>query len=98
MFASSHVVDKVGRMPNRLSTDWLKTMGVSKVTEESLEAAFVRAIGSNPGSLEVLTTSKWSFLVMTPLRLVKPDNTERFVALMIRGERHQENHETQEGA
>jgi len=89
IFANQAVVNRVGESPIRLSTNWLKQMGVHRVTEEELVSAIDRTMGSQPGSIETLVISKWSFLVMTPLKLLRPDRTERFVALAIRGERKQ---------
>ncbi len=90
MFANSHVVSKVGQSPDVLTTDLLSRMGVSVVDDEKLKAAFAHMVNSKPGTIETLVMSKWSFLVMTPLKLLRPDHTERFVVLAIRGERRPE--------
>jgi PAS domain-containing protein len=87
IYANSHVVSAIGHSPEQLSIEWLAEMGVGKVTEEELEGVFDKALGSGPGSVETVFLSQWSFLVMTPLKLIRPDRTERFVALAIRGER-----------
>jgi FixJ family two-component response regulator len=89
LFANKAVVSRIGQSPIKLSTDWLEQMGVYKVTEKELTSAINRTIVSIPGSVETLVVSKWSFLIMTPLKLLRPDRTEKFVALAIRGERRQ---------
>ena len=87
VYANSHVVQLLGHSPLQLSIDWLQKMGLNKVTEEELASAFGRAISSKPGSIETLALSKWAFLVMMPIKMLRPDNSEQFVALAIRGER-----------
>ncbi len=87
LFANRHVTSAVDRSPDRLSADLLRQMGIARVGEEELEAAFTRVVNSRPGTIETLVLSKWAFLIMTPLRLLRPDSSERFVALAIRGER-----------
>jgi DNA-binding NtrC family response regulator len=86
-FANRHVVDRLGHQPSKLAADWLRRLGVTNVTDQQLEAAFVRTMGLRAGSIETLFLSQWAFLVMTPLKLVRPDGTDRFVAVAIRGER-----------
>lgn len=87
LFANRHVTDKLEEAPTRLDTDWLKQLGVSEITEDDLGPAFSRMINSHPGTVETLQISRWAFLIMTSLKLVKPDGSEKFVALAIRGER-----------
>jgi len=89
IFTNEHVVQKTEPPPEQISAEWLAPMGVAGITEEELEAAFNQSIGSEPGTIETVMLSKWAFLVLTPLRLVRPDLTERYVALAIRGERNQ---------
>jgi DNA-binding NtrC family response regulator len=87
IFANRHVVEKVGQTPPMMATDWLSTMGVSIPAPEELNDAFTTALEATPGAVRTLVVSRWSFLVMTPVKLVRPDLTERFVAVAIRGER-----------
>ncbi len=87
LFANRHVTDKLSDPPSRLSTDWLRQLGVSEITEDDLAPAFTRMIESQPGTIETLQISQWAFLIMTSIKLLKPDGSERFVALAIRGER-----------
>lgn len=87
MFANQHIIKTVGETPRTLSAQWLEKVGISQVEEDKLDEAFNRMMRANPGSVETLAISQWAFLIMTPLRLVKPDLTERFVAVAIRGER-----------
>ncbi len=87
LFANRAVVETVGESPEMLATDWLEQVGVTKVSDSDLDSAFKRALDADAGSIETLLISKWSFLVMTPLKMLRPDGSERFVALAIRGER-----------
>jgi len=87
LFANQNVVNAIGQPPERLTAELLQRMGVTKVTEKELATAFSSAVESRPGTIETLVLSRWSFLVMTPLKLLRPDRTEKFVALAIRGER-----------
>lgn len=89
IFANRHVLDRMDEPPSRLSTGWLSPMGITGMSEGDLKAAFERVLASKPGMIETIAVSKWAFLMMTPLRLVKPGATERFVAMAIRGERRQ---------
>jgi DNA-binding NtrC family response regulator len=89
MYANQAVVGRVGDSPLDLSTSWLERMGISRVTQEELEAAFDRTVSASTGAVETLVVSRWAFLVMTPLKLIRPDGSERFVVLAIRGERKQ---------
>lgn len=87
LYANQHVVSKIGKAPESLATDWLKTMGLFTITEEDLRTSFGRMMSAKPGTIETLMLSKWSFLVMTPLKLLRPNGSVQFVALAIRGER-----------
>lgn len=87
IFANNHVISKVGKVPEKLSTEWLGQVGIHNVSEEELDIAFSRMIQSKPGTIETMMVSQWAFLIMTHLKLVRPDLTERFVTLAIRGER-----------
>jgi hypothetical protein len=87
LYANKHIVSSGADTPTDLTCEWLEQMGMTNISEEKLEAAFSSAVKSRPGSVETLFLSKWAFLVMTSLKLVRPDLTERFVALAIRGER-----------
>jgi len=87
MYANRVVLKTLGETPISLSTDWLARMGITKVSQEELEQAFDRTATASTGAVETLVISKWAFLVMTPLKLIRPDGSERFVVLAIRGER-----------
>ena len=87
LYANHHVISSLGNSPDTLSTQWLSQMGVNKLAEEELAEIFSRAVKASPGAIETVVLSKWSFLVMTPIKMVRPDSTERYVALAIRGER-----------
>ena len=87
MYANQAVVNVVGESPVKLSTDWLEQMGITKVSQDELEQAFDRTATASTGAVETLMVTKWAFLVMTPLKLIRPDGSERFVVLAIRGER-----------
>lgn len=89
IFTNKHVAQKTEPPPDQLSAEWLGPMGVAAITNEQLDAAFAQSISAEPGTIETVMLSKWAFLVLTPLRLVRPDLTERYVALAIRGERNQ---------
>jgi len=88
MYANHAVVARVGESPEQLSTDWLERMGIFKVSQDELEGAFDRTVDASAGSVETLMVSQWAFLVMTPLKMIRPDGSERFVVLAIRGERN----------
>jgi DNA-binding NtrC family response regulator len=88
MYANRTVVSAVGESPEALSIDWLERMGIFKVSQEALEGAFDRTVQASAGAVETLMVSRWAFLVMTPLKLIRPDGSERFVVLAIRGERN----------
>ena len=87
VFANRHLAKTVGSCPPRLSVDWLPRMGIHGLTEESLAEGFARALDAGPGTIETVSVSQWSFIVMTPLRLVRQGEVDNFVALAIRGER-----------
>jgi len=87
MFANRHIVTTIGLSPEELCSEWLGDMGVKNVTDEQLDEAFANVMGSAPGTIETLLISKWAFLIMTPLKLIRPDSSEKYVALAIRGER-----------
>jgi len=87
VFANQHVVRKAAPPPARISAEWLSPMGVAGITDEKLEEAITQSLGAESGSIETLVVSRWAFLVLTPLRIVKPDLTERFIVIAIRGER-----------
>ena len=97
LFANRAVVETVGESPEMLATDWLEQVGVTKVSDSDLETAFNRALEADAGSIETLLISKWSFLVMTPLKMLRPDGSERFVALAIRGERRYKSNTPKKG-
>jgi PAS domain-containing protein len=88
MYANRHVAEKLGRAPELLSAEWLQQVGVKDVTEQQLADAYAQAMQARPGVIETLVVSRWAFLVMTPLKLLRPDGTQRFVAVAIRGERN----------
>ncbi|MBW2278139.1 MAG: response regulator [Deltaproteobacteria bacterium] len=87
IYANQVVVGALRESPIKLSTEWLEQMGITKVSQDELEQAFDRTATASTGAVETLMVSKWAFLVMTPLKLIRPDGTERFVVLAIRGER-----------
>jgi DNA-binding NtrC family response regulator len=87
IFANRHVTDKVSPAPTRLEADWLRVMGITGIQQERLDEAFAAVLASKPGTIETVLLSKWAFLVMTPLTLVRPNSTDRFIAVAIRGER-----------
>jgi len=87
IFANKHVTDKVKPAPTRLEADWLRVMGITGIQQDQLDAAVASVLVSKPGTIETVLLSKWAFLVMTPLTLVRPGSTDRFIAVAIRGER-----------
>jgi DNA-binding NtrC family response regulator len=87
LFANRHVVDKTGATPKRLDPVWLKKMGLPRLEEDQLSTSFASILTAAPGTITTMAQSRWSFLLMTPLRLLRPDGGERYVALAIRGER-----------
>jgi DNA-binding NtrC family response regulator len=87
IFANRHVTEKIEPPPTRLEAGWLRTMGITGLQQDQLDVAVASVLASKPGTIETVLLSKWAFLVMTPLTLVKPDSTDRFIAVAIRGER-----------
>lgn len=87
MFVNNHITKTIDETPRCISAEWLDKVGVPKVSDDELNKAFERIMNANPGCVETLMVSKWAFLVMTPIKIVQPDLTERFVAIAIRGER-----------
>lgn len=88
VFANRHVAPQISDPPPQLGTEWLQSVGVRGLDEEEVNKAFRRSMTAVPGSVETVMLSKWAFLVMTPIKLITPEATERFVALAIRGERN----------
>ena len=87
LYANRHVTERLGESPQELAAEWLRRIGLASLTDDRLLAAYREAIAARPGSIEPLVLAEWSFLVMTPLKLVRPNGAERCVALAIRGER-----------
>jgi FixJ family two-component response regulator len=87
MYANRQVLVCLGQSPQTLTVETLRLLGLPTVGEEQFEQAFERASQSGPGMVETLVLSEWSFLVMTPLTLLRADGSRRYVALAIRGER-----------
>ncbi len=90
-FANRHVMEKTKPVPKNFSADWIRPMGLPKITDEHIVGAFDRAMKSKPGFIETLAVSKWAFMIMTPLRIIRPGGAERYIAVAIRGERKQNN-------
>lgn len=86
IFVNSHVTEKTRQPPTRLEAGWLEAIGI-ELTEEKLSAAFDRTMSAKAGTVDNLVVSQWSFLIMTPFRLVRRDSVERIVAMAIRCER-----------
>jgi DNA-binding NtrC family response regulator len=87
LYANRHIAERLGKSPEVLSAEWLREVGLGEVTDAQLEDAYQQAIHARPGAIETLVLSKWAFLVMTPIKLIRPDGTQKFVALAVRGER-----------
>jgi len=87
LYANRHVVEKTGPAEGRLTPEYLRPIGIAAITQEALDAAFETTMGARLGTIETLMLTSYSFLVMTPLTLLGPSSAERYVALVIRGER-----------
>lgn len=87
VYANRRVLQNAGETGTRLTIADLRRMGLGSLSEDELEAAFRRAVGAHPGTIETLVLSEWSFLIMTPLKIIRPGGGQQYVALAIRGER-----------
>ncbi len=88
VYANQHLTSKLRSAPPHLSAAWLTEVSGAAVSEEQLDAAYEQALAARPGVIATITLSDWAFLIMTPIRLVRPDGDQRFVAVAVRGERH----------
>ena len=86
-FANRKIVEVIGEAPPRLDIEWVSRVGNAEVSEAELDETFERALRAGPGAIETLRLTRWAFIVMTPIRLMRPDGTEQHMALAIRGER-----------
>ncbi|MBI5538273.1 MAG: response regulator [Deltaproteobacteria bacterium] len=86
IFANRHVVERTGSSPAVLAADWLSPIGLGEISDPALQDMFTRTMGNRLGTIETLVMKDSSFVIMTPLTLVGPDGTERYVAVVIRGD------------
>ncbi len=88
LYFNSHVAERLGTAPDVLSAEWLRDVGLGQVTDEQLADAYQHAVEAHPGAVETLVLSHQALLVMTPIRLQRPDGSQKFVALAVRGDPH----------
>jgi len=110
VFANQHVTARLGEVPPMLAPQWLAKLGVQTLAKDTLDATFARVLNERPGAVETVDCSQWSFIAMTPLKLLrtqpslgapaaaaddpaglehapKVDATDKYVVLVVRGER-----------
>lgn len=87
LFANRHIRERCSERLSRLDFEWLSALGIHRSNETAVLESFERTMVARPGTVETAVFSKFSFLVMMPVKVRTPGATERVVAVLMRGDR-----------
>jgi hypothetical protein len=90
LYINSRLARAIEYRPEKLDGEFLNKLGrvgIKGLSYESLLSAIKRAAAGSRGAVETISTGKYSYLTLVPVRILHEKKEKNTVLIIIRGER-----------
>ncbi|NVL90192.1 MAG: response regulator [Desulfobacterales bacterium] len=90
VYMNRYVAQALQYRPEKVDEEFVKSvgkMGIKDLSYESLMSAVNTLSSALSGTVETISTGKYSYITLAPMRIVREEEQENAVLIIIRGER-----------
>jgi len=90
LYMNRSCTQPLGDQPEKVDEEFLRklaTIGIKNLTLELLKTTVDRIAGSSIGTIETISTGKYSYISLVPLKVSRESGEQNVVMIILRGER-----------